>query len=831
MSVRLFGPSKAHFRYCAAGCMCKSHFVISNVQPVKFPETSPDYIYDDKPDKYLIISNLILTFLCFLQAPYSNALFLYEGWPLCLHDQVVVHLAPISPLQLQPGDFYFQVAPFCDQSARIVVCSLLEEKELIIEVVEETPIPETSYPCIFSCSWLEEINRGRHGTPLSRCLLSTEKGVVRLPWEQVALPDFVDVPVCARSSMASAPPAHPLLVSFQTPFPQADSSPSILSPPLSPVKESTPKDYPVTIKNPISASSSHPSAFSVETRICPAKHGIAVSLCLVDSRTASSSKPIKAQVTESEPKPIGKTHTWDSTEGGPNTAIKTSTTAGISSPVPADVKECKDDVEQEKSTDTNIRWSAGQVPAEGEYIDVLQATMLFSRAQTVKEEKKKLEMQMQSNTRIKPQMQRYPQKCTQMQPQPQMQSFRSTQRQLPTAQTSSEAQSQAHMKFSAETQQPGHCRSTAAAPKRLGTAAEGRTPFAPHHSQSQSHHPDPNTLDDSQCVRTVRFSEKPCTPCMRRRQGGKGSRAQELRCRYRDSYQAAIQNPVTFGQKTEKDNMSAVMEEESECDDRLKLQDTNTRDPWFSIQGKWFDPGIQTQFASSDSGDICKESGEKNTVPCWKAEDKSTPPCIDYRENNVSKTGRMPEKTSERINMPFREPRDSHSAKTYGNFPSNNVNGSNSALGPSFNSTRALSSSNVPQQSDVISTPHHMVPTGASQGSDTKMNLKPHKRQQNRNNSMRADPSLSESQSAPASRPESTLDGRCSSLSTAVVDTSEKCELVIVEGQNCRRREAKDFCPELPQLHVVKCKHSTAFRLVSPKINRKNKVVAGTGTL
>ncbi|XP_034550824.1 uncharacterized protein LOC117820972 [Notolabrus celidotus] len=767
-------------------------------------------------------------------APYFDALFLCEGWPLCLRDQVVLHLAPISPLQLQPGDFYLQVAPFCDQSARIVVCSLLEEEGLIIEVVEETPIPETSYPCIFSCDWLEEINRGRHGTPLSQCLLATEKGVVRLPWERVAVPDFVDVPQCAGSSMASAPPAHPPLaplLPLPSPLPHPDDSPNHSSP-LSPLKESAPKDYPVTIKNPISSSSSHPSAFSVETRIRPAKHGIAVSLRLVDSRAASSSSLAKVQETESEPKLIGwvSPNSSDSclSERGPNTAPKVSTSEGICSPVCVDVNGCKDeDIEQDKNIDTNIKGPVGQVPAEGEYIDILQATMLFSKAQKVKEEKQKLDMQMQSNDQIKPQMQRYPQRCAQMQPHAQMQPYGSTQRQ-PNAQISSQTQSQAHLKFPAETQ--SHCRPEAAASMRLGTSTEGQPLSAPHHSQSQSHHPYPDTLDTSQCVRTVRFSEKPCTPCMRRRQGGKVSKAQELRCRYRDSYQAAIQNPVAFGREKEKDNMSAVMEEDgefSQCDDRLKLPETKMRDPWCAIQGKWFDPGMQRQSASSVSGGICMESGEKNTVPYWKAGDKNTAPCMDYRETSVSTFGGMPAQSSERTTMSLREPRDSHSAKTFSNFPNDNVNGSNLAVGSSINSNRALSSSNVPQQSDVISAKHkHMSSAGTNQVSDTKVNLKPCERLRSRNNSMGVNPNFSKSLSAPPNRTRSTSDGRCSSLSTAVVDTSEKCQLVIVEGKNVRRREATDFSAELPQLHVVKCKHSTAFRLVSPKVNRKNKAIA-----
>ncbi|TDH10737.1 hypothetical protein EPR50_G00078570 [Perca flavescens] len=425
-------------------------------------------------------------------AQYSDVLFLCEGWPLCLHDQVVVHLAPVNPLLLQPGDFYLQVASFCDQSARIVVCSLLEEEGLLVKVVEETPIPETSYPCIFSRDWLEEINQGRHGTPLSQCLLATEQGV---------------------------------------------------------------------------------------------------------------------------------------------------------------------------------------------------------------------------------------------------------------------------------------------------------------------------------CVRTVQFSEKPCTPCMRRRQHGKAFRAQELRCRYRDSYQAAIQNPVTFGKEKESVNMLAVVEEHD------RLPGAETGDPWCHVQGMWFDSGMQHQSPSSVSGAICKESGEKNTVPYWKTGDTNIAPCMDYRGNNVLKSGALPEQTAERNTLPFREPRDAHPAKTCGNL--HKVNGTNIAAGTRINNNRALSSSN--DQSDVISAKHRGLQFPSTEISS--MTLKPRERLQSRTNSTGASPNFPKSLSAPQNRRESMSDGRCSSLSTAVVDTSEKCALVIVEGQNVRRRENTGSCAEIPQLHVVKCKNSTAFGLVSPKINRRKMVI------
>ncbi|CAK6958201.1 uncharacterized protein LOC128355238 [Scomber scombrus] len=124
-------------------------------------------------------------------AGYSDVVFRCEGWPLCLHDKTVIQLAPVNPLLLRPGDFYLQVEPFGDQAARIVLKSLLEEG---CREMEETPVPETSYPCIFTEDWLRDINEGRHGTPLSQCLLCTDQGVIKLPWAKIAIPEFLDKP-------------------------------------------------------------------------------------------------------------------------------------------------------------------------------------------------------------------------------------------------------------------------------------------------------------------------------------------------------------------------------------------------------------------------------------------------------------------------------------------------------------------------------------------------------------------------------------------------------------------------------------------------------------
>lgn len=136
-------------------------------------------------------------------------LFRCEGWPLCLGERVVIQLAPINALLLRPGDFYLQVEPFGEQSARIVLKSLLVQEDLLEQddrtlqagfrgqdgpAIEETPIPETTYPCIFTEAWLKEVNEERDGNKLHQCVLSSDHGIVKVPWTEVINPEFLDRP-------------------------------------------------------------------------------------------------------------------------------------------------------------------------------------------------------------------------------------------------------------------------------------------------------------------------------------------------------------------------------------------------------------------------------------------------------------------------------------------------------------------------------------------------------------------------------------------------------------------------------------------------------------
>ncbi|KAM6404287.1 uncharacterized protein KIAA1755 homolog [Rhynochetos jubatus] len=123
-------------------------------------------------------------------APYFNCIFLHEGWPLCLHEKVVVHLAPLNPLLLRPGDFYLQAEPCEGPSARITVKHLSGD----LRTVEETPVPAAAYALLFTNEWLEEINGDGARTPLRTCLVATENGIAPLPWSKIATPEFIHKP-------------------------------------------------------------------------------------------------------------------------------------------------------------------------------------------------------------------------------------------------------------------------------------------------------------------------------------------------------------------------------------------------------------------------------------------------------------------------------------------------------------------------------------------------------------------------------------------------------------------------------------------------------------
>ncbi|XP_074439452.1 puratrophin-1 isoform X6 [Larus michahellis] len=152
---------------------------------------------------------------------YCGLLFRHEGWPLCIHEKIVVQLASIDWRILKPGDFYLQVVPYLKKSPRIVLKCLAKDKHNVEEVV----IPEVSYTSIFTLEWLSTINGERMGIALENCLLTTDDKIFRVPWDKVVKPEFINKPKIIENSIIS---------------PEITEEPSILYLPMDHAESSSP---------------------------------------------------------------------------------------------------------------------------------------------------------------------------------------------------------------------------------------------------------------------------------------------------------------------------------------------------------------------------------------------------------------------------------------------------------------------------------------------------------------------------------------------------------------------------------------------------------------
>lgn len=115
-------------------------------------------------------------------------LFYHEGWPLCIHDKVILQLAPLHKVRLKQGDFYLQIVPLGRKTAKLVIKCLSATGQAIAEV----PIAESMFGSIFTADFLQNVTRDRNLYPLQNCLLTTGTAVYRTPWKNVVNPLFVN---------------------------------------------------------------------------------------------------------------------------------------------------------------------------------------------------------------------------------------------------------------------------------------------------------------------------------------------------------------------------------------------------------------------------------------------------------------------------------------------------------------------------------------------------------------------------------------------------------------------------------------------------------------
>ncbi|XP_043959282.1 rho guanine nucleotide exchange factor 40 isoform X2 [Gambusia affinis] len=130
-------------------------------------------------------------------APFSGLLFRHPGWPLCLHEKIVVHLCPLDPLLLHPGDFYLLLSP---PAAPAACRAPVPPRLLLVSAsaggrhAEQQEVPAQTLTSIFSMAWLDAENRERErrgAAGLRRCVLSAQGDVFRVPWEDVVHPQFL----------------------------------------------------------------------------------------------------------------------------------------------------------------------------------------------------------------------------------------------------------------------------------------------------------------------------------------------------------------------------------------------------------------------------------------------------------------------------------------------------------------------------------------------------------------------------------------------------------------------------------------------------------------
>ncbi|XP_041040227.1 pleckstrin homology domain-containing family G member 4B isoform X1 [Carcharodon carcharias] len=144
-------------------------------------------------------------------ARYTGLIFRHEGWPLCVHEKVVVQLASLHRVPLKPGDFYIQIVPQGNQSAKLVIKCLSRNGQSLEEVL----VPECIYPNVFTMEFLENVNRERNCS-LHSCLLTSGTAVLRVHWKNVINPAFVNKPKPVLTHSYYSPVHHDQLIDTST---------------------------------------------------------------------------------------------------------------------------------------------------------------------------------------------------------------------------------------------------------------------------------------------------------------------------------------------------------------------------------------------------------------------------------------------------------------------------------------------------------------------------------------------------------------------------------------------------------------------------------------
>lgn len=97
-------------------------------------------------------------------------LFQYAGWPLCVHEKIVIQLASLDWWILRPEDFYLQAVLYLRKSPWIIVKCLAKDKHNVRSLWHLLPC----MPLSLHCGMAELPQQEMVGITLENCLLATD---------------------------------------------------------------------------------------------------------------------------------------------------------------------------------------------------------------------------------------------------------------------------------------------------------------------------------------------------------------------------------------------------------------------------------------------------------------------------------------------------------------------------------------------------------------------------------------------------------------------------------------------------------------------------------
>ncbi|XP_038070447.1 puratrophin-1-like isoform X2 [Patiria miniata] len=155
-----------------------------------------------------------------------------DGWPLCHHGNVVVHLCEVDREYLRQGDYYLYIKPNSPSSQSPAANNNPNSVTLTLQYLtsdgelEEIPVPASTFREVFTRRWLRDaitdilppspsssamdLSPSSEGNsnvlhpqrPLSSCLIAGELGLQRDEWRDIVQPPVMERRLSGRRSKA-----------------------------------------------------------------------------------------------------------------------------------------------------------------------------------------------------------------------------------------------------------------------------------------------------------------------------------------------------------------------------------------------------------------------------------------------------------------------------------------------------------------------------------------------------------------------------------------------------------------------------------------------------